>query len=45
MKCRCKSLRNERLSSVISLIMVAMAVSLIVNFSHLLLLAVDEFGP
>ncbi len=44
MKCRCKSLRNERLSSVISLIMVAMAVSLIVNFSHLLLLAVDEFG-
>ncbi len=44
MNCRCKSLRNERLSSVISLIMVAMAVSLIVNFSHLLLLAVDEFG-
>ena len=44
MKCRCKNLRNERLSSVISLIMVAMAVSLIVNFSHLLLLAVDEFG-
>ena len=44
MKCRCKSRNDGRLSSVISLIMVAMAVSLIVNFSHLLLLAVDEFG-
>ncbi|MBO5875556.1 MAG: histidine kinase [Alistipes sp.] len=44
MKCRCRSKRSGRLSSVISLILVAMAVSLIVNFSHLLLLAVDEFG-
>lgn len=44
MKCRCKSRGDGRLSSVISLILVAMAVSLIVNFSHLLLLAVDEFG-
>ncbi len=44
MKCRCKSRRNGRLSSFISLILVAMAISLIVNFSHLLLLAVDEFG-
>ena len=44
MKCRCKSRDKGRLSRVISLILVAMAVSLIVNFSHLLLLAVDEFG-
>lgn len=46
MKCRfkCKNRSNGRYSAVISLLLVAMAISLIVNFSHLLLLVVDEFG-
>ncbi len=41
---RSKNRYNSRRSTIISLILVAMAISLIVNFSHLLLLAVDEFG-
>ncbi len=44
MKCRCNNRKNGRLSTSTSLILVAMAISLIVNFSHLLLFAVDEFG-
>lgn len=39
-----KSRYSSRPSSFLSLILMAVAVSLIVNFSHLLLLAVDEFG-
>lgn len=35
---------HNKPSNVISLLLVAAAISLIVNFSHLLLLAVDEFG-